>query len=403
MISMIKEKRKILFGLIITLLICFTACKDISSDNKQEDTIAEEDKIIQYSDRLSYLLEYPVDSLAFPRSADDNGIIKKVPSKDWTSGFFPGTLWKIYQLTGDARYKAKAKEWTTFIEKEKYNDRTHDMGFKVFCSFGNGYRMTNDESYRVIILESAETLSTRYNSIVGSIRSWDFNKEEWQFPVIIDNMMNLELLFEASNYSEDPKYYNIAQQHANTTLKNHFRENNSSYHVIDYDTITGNIRTKVTHQGFRNESSWARGQAWGLYGYTMAYRYTEDVEFLEQSKKIASFFMEHKNLPEDAVPYWDFDAPNIPSEPRDASAAAVIASGMIELYEYTKDKKYLEFADEIITSLSSKKYVIQKETNVPFILNHSTGNWPKNDEINGPINYADYYFLEAILRRKNLK
>ncbi|SEL25568.1 Glycosyl Hydrolase Family 88 [Aquimarina amphilecti] len=400
---MIKEKRKIFPGLIITLLICFTACKDISSDNKQEETIAEEDKIIQYSDRFSYLLDYSVDSLAFPRSADDNGIIKKVLSKDWTSGFFPGTLWKIYQLTGDTKYKAKAKEWTTFIEKEKYNDRTHDMGFKVFCSFGNGYRMTNDESYRAIILESAETLSTRYNSTVGSIRSWDFNKEEWQFPVIIDNMMNLELLFEASNYSEDPKYYNIARQHANTTLKNHFRENNSSYHVIDYDTITGKIRTKVTHQGFSNESSWARGQAWGLYGYTMAYRYTKDIAFLEQSKKIASFLMEHKNLPEDAIPYWDFDAPNIPSEPRDASAAAVIASGMIELYEYTKDKKYLEFADEIIASLSSKKYIIQKETNVPFILSHSTGNWPKNDEINGPISYADYYFLEAVLRRKNLK
>ncbi|WP_108803499.1 glycoside hydrolase family 88 protein [Aquimarina sp. Aq107] len=400
---MIKEKRKTFPGLIITLLICFTACKDISSDSKQEETIAEEDKIIQYSDRFSYLLEYSVDSLAFPRSADDNGIIKKVPSKDWTSGFFPGTLWKIYQLTGDTKYKAKAKEWTTFIEKEKYNDRTHDMGFKVFCSFGNGFKITNNAAYKDIIIESAQTLSTRYNTTVGSIRSWDFNKEEWQFPVIIDNMMNLELLFEASNYSKDTTYYNMANQHARTTLKNHFRDNNSSFHVVDYDTITGDIRAKVTHQGFRNESSWARGQAWGLYGYAMAYRYTNNVEFLEQSKKIAAFLMDHNNLPEDAIPYWDFDAPNIPSEPRDASAAAVIASGMLELYEYTKDKKHLEFADKIITSLSSKKYVIQKESNVPFILSHSTGNWPKNDEINGPINYADYYFLEAVLRRKNLR
>ncbi|WP_299223018.1 glycoside hydrolase family 88 protein [uncultured Aquimarina sp.] len=399
---MIKEKRfRAHIALMLIMLTFCVGCKDASSENKEE--IIEQDTVLKYADRFSYLLEYPLDSLAFPRSADENGTIKKVPSKDWTSGFFAGNLWLIYKITGDARYSNRAKEWTAFIEKEKYNDRTHDMGFKVFCSFGNGYKITNDESYKNIIIESAQTLFTRYNSTVRSIRSWDFNKEEWQFPVIIDNMMNLELLFEASNYSEDSKYYEIAEQHAKTTLKNHFRGNNSSYHVVDYDTITGDIRSKVTHQGFGNESSWARGQAWGLYGFTMAYRYTKNVEFLEQSKKIASFLMNHVNLPKDAVPYWDFDAPNIPSEPRDASAAAVIASGLIELYEYTGDKKYLDFSDRIMGNLSSMKYVIQNESNIPFILNHSTGNWPKNDEINGPISYADYYFLEAILRRANIK
>lgn len=399
---MIKEKRFRPYVFLVILLVFFIGCKNTSSDNKEE-LIIQQDSVIKYADRFSYLLEYPLDSLAFPRSADENGSIKKVPSKDWTSGFFAGSLWLIYKITGDEKYSDKAKKWTAFIEKEKNNDKTHDMGFKVFCSFGNGYKITNDESYKSIILESAQTLSTRYNSTVGSIRSWDFNKEEWQFPVIIDNMMNLELLFEASNYSEDSKYYEIAEQHAKTTLKNHFRNSNSSYHVVDYDTITGNIRSKVTHQGFGNESSWARGQAWGLYGFTMAYRYTKNVEFLEQSKKIAGFLMNHINLPEDAIPYWDFDAPNIPSEPRDASAAAVIASGLIELYEHTSDKKYLDFSDRIMSNLSSIKYVIQNESNIPFILNHSTGNWPKNDEINGPISYADYYFLEAILRRTSIK
>ncbi|AXT51587.1 glucuronyl hydrolase [Aquimarina sp. BL5] len=399
---MIKEKRFRPHVFLVILLVFFIGCKNTSSDNKEE-LIIQQDSVIKYADRFSYLLEYPLDSLAFPRSAGENGSIKKVPSKDWTSGFFAGSLWLIYEITGDDKYSDKAKKWTAFIEKEKNNDRTHDMGFKVFCSFGNGYKITNDESYKSIILESAQTLSTRYNSTIGSIRSWDFNKEEWQFPVIIDNMMNLELLFEASNYSEDSKYYEIAEQHAKTTLKNHFRNNNSSYHVVDYDTITGNIRSKVTHQGFGNESSWARGQAWGLYGFIMAYRYTKNVEFLEQSKKIAGFLMNHINLPEDAIPYWDFDAPNIPSEPRDASAATVIASGLIELYEHTGDKKYLDFSDRIMSNLSSIKYIIQNESNIPFILNHSTGNWPKNDEINGPISYADYYFLEAILRRTSIK
>ncbi|WP_378181290.1 glycoside hydrolase family 88 protein [Aquimarina sp. SS2-1] len=399
---MTKEKRLITPIFLIIALVIFTECKNTSSSNKK-DSIIQEDIAVNYSDRFTYLLEYPLDSLAFPRSADEDGVIKKVPSKDWTSGFFPGSLWLIAKITGDTVYSNRAKEWTVYIEKEKHNDRTHDMGFKVFCSFGNGYKTTNDESYKNIIVESAQTLSTRYNETVGAIRSWDFNKDEWQFPVIIDNMMNLELLFEASDYTGDSTYFKIANQHARTTLKNHFRENNSSYHVVDYDTITGGVRSKVTHQGFSNESSWARGQAWGLYGYTMAFRYTKNKEFLEQAKIIADFIIKHKNLPEDGIPYWDFSAPNIPSEPRDASAAAIIASGLIELYEYTKDTRYLDFSDRIINSLSSEKYVIQNKSNIPFILNYSTGNWPKNDEINGPISYADYYFLEAILRRDNLK
>lgn len=397
-----KEKGRIFASKIIILLLIFTSCKDTSTD-KPDEEIDGVNTIAKYSDRFSYLLEYPIDSITFPRSADANGVIKKVPSKDWTSGFFPGSLWNIYRLTDDIRYRDRAKEWTAFIEKEKYNGKTHDMGFKVFCSFGNGYKILNDPAYKDIIIASAKTLSTRYDDKIGSIRSWDFNKEEWQFPVIIDNMMNLELLFEASTYSQDQRYYDIAEQHAKTTLKNHFRTDNSSYHVVDYDTITGHIRSKVTHQGFGKESSWARGQAWGLYGYTMAYRYTENIEFLEQAKKIATFLINHNRLPEDGIPYWDFDAPKIPNEPRDASAAAIIASAMIELYEYTTDKKYLEFSDKIISSLSSENYVIQDEDEVPFILNHSTGNWPKNDEIDGPISYADYYFLEAILRRKALK
>ncbi len=389
------------FYTLCCLIILTAACKNASKEPL--NALVKEEKIVAYADRFSDLLNYPVDAVAFPRSADSSGQIKKVPSKDWTSGFFPGSLYMIYQLTEDKKYLNRAKEWTALVEDQKFNDKTHDMGFKIFCSFGNGYRLEKDSTYKAIIIHSAKTLGTRYNKTVGATRSWDFNKEQWQFPVIVDNMMNLELLFEATNYSGDSTYYKMADQHAKTTLKNHFRTNHSIYHVVDYDTIRGNVRMKVTHQGFNDESTWARGQGWGIYGYTMSYRYTKNPAFLEQAKNTADFFMNHPNLPEDGIPYWDFDAPKIPNEPRDASAGALVASALIELYQYTKEQKYLDFSDKIMNALSSSAYVLQKNTTIPFILDHATGNWPKNDEIDGPLNYADYYFLEALVRRKNLQ
>lgn len=383
----------------------FLNCKDKSTSNSTSTEGSNEvaNKEVSFKDRFPNLLTYKVDSLAFPRSGSaKNNTVKKVPSKDWTSGFFPGTLWQVYELTGDQKYLEKAKEWTAYVEQEKFNDRTHDMGFKVFCSFGQGYKLSKNKAYKDVIIKSAQTLKTRYNSTVGSIRSWDFNKDIWKFPVIVDNMMNLELLFEASILAGDPSFKEIAYQHAKTTLKNHFRPDGSIYHVVDYDPETAKVRSKVTHQGFNDASTWARGQGWGIYGFTMAYRYTKDPSFLKRAQETANFIMNHPRLPKDAIPYWDLDAPNIPNEPRDASAAAVIASGLIELYGFTNDKAYLDFSDRIIKSLSSKEYVISNDTSIPFILDHSTGNWPKNDEIDEPISYADYYFLESIIRRKNI-
>lgn len=369
--------------------------------NKQSNVKVDSKNTITYQERLSKLLNYPVDSLSFPRSATSDGLTKKVTSKDWTSGFFPGSLWYTYQLTNDEKYLEKAKDWTVLIEQEKNNNCTHDMGFKVFCSFGNGYKVIKDTIYKKIIIKSAQTLATRYNAKIQAIKSWDFGKDKWIFPVIIDNMMNLELLFEAAKYSKDSTYKYIAYQHAKTTLKNHFRPDNSTFHVVDYDTTSGNARNKLTHQGFADTSSWARGQAWAVYGCTMVYRYTKDVLFLSQAKKTANFFINHSNLPNDGIPYWDFNAPKIPNELRDASAAAIMASALIELNRYTKKDEYIDYANKVITSLSSPNYIIQNETDIPFILYHSTGNWPKNDEINGPINYADYYYLEALVRKKN--
>lgn len=353
--------------------------------------------------RYQTFLNYKPDSLAFPRSFyfDKNEINKK-PSKDWTSGFYAGNLWQLYQLTGNEKYKELAKKWTAFIEKEKYNDRTHDMGFKIFCSFGQGLKHINSQNYKDIIIKSSETLSTRFNETVGSIRSWDFNKKRWDFPVIIDNMMNLEMLFEATKISGDSTFHKIAVTHANTTLKNHFRPDNSCFHVVDYNPENGEVRMKVTHQGIADDSSWARGQGWAIYGYTMAYRYTKDKKYLDRAEATAKFFLEHPNLRKDGIPYWDFNDPDIPNAPRDVSAGALVASAMVEMFQYTNNQKYLDYSKKVINTLMSEEYIISEDLQAPFILKHSTGNYPKNDEIDEPIVYADYYFLETLLRLKSL-
>ena len=386
--------------MILVFTVLFTACKlKVHSEKTTNSTDIKNLLELRYK----MLLDYPLDSTAFPRAMNlHTGDIKKVPSKDWTSGFFAGNLWQLYQLTGKAAYKEKAAKWTAFIEKEKFNNRTHDMGFKVFCSFGKGLEVEENEDYKKVIVKSAQTLSTRFNKKVGAIRSWDFNKDIWEFPVIIDNMLNLELLFEATKISGDETFRNIAITHANATLKNHFRADQSTWHVVVYDTITGFVKNKVTHQGFNDDSAWARGQSWAIYGYTMLYRYTKDVAYLKQAEATANFFINHKSMPKDGIPYWDFKDPNIPKAARDVSAATVTASALIELYGFTKNEMYLNYADKVLNTLNSEDYILGKNIVAPFIFGHSTGNWPKNDEIDEPIVYADYYYLEAILRKKAL-
>ena len=383
-------------------LLIFVALLLLGCSRKKGNIESEIDRLLVK--RYDKLLTYSVDSLAFPRSYSyKRNAIKKVPSKDWTSGFFAGNLWQLYSLTGNQDYIKKAEEWTAFIEKEKFNNRTHDMGFKVFNSFGNGLKIKENNPYKNIIVESAKTLSTRFNNNIKSIRSWDFNKKVWQFPVIIDNMMNLELLFEATKISGDSSFHNLAVTHANTTLKHHFRPDNSCYHVVDYDTLTYQPRMKVTHQGINDESFWTRGHGWGIYGYTLAYRYTKDVRYLNRAITTAEYFLNHKNLPKDGIPYWDFDDPAIPNAPRDVSAGTIVAAAMVEIYGYTQDEKYLDYSKKVITSLKSTDYILASDFDAPFILDHSTGNWPKNDEIDEPIAYGDYYFLETLIRLKNLK
>ena len=306
----------------------------------------------------------------------------------------------MYEYTGKTEWRSKAEEFTALMEKEPKNGNSHDVGFKVYNSYGNGYRLTNNEEYKRKVLQGAATLVTRFNKNVGCIRSWDFGT--WQYPVIIDNMMNLELLFAATRLSGDSSYYKIAVTHANTTMKNHFRPDHSCFHVLDYDTITGRVIGGSTLQGYADGSAWARGHAWALYGFTMCYRETRDPAYLKVADEIALFIYNHPRLPADKIPYWDFDVPGIPNEPRDASAAAIIASALYELQGYSANRgQYKALADKILASLIGH-YRSPIGTHHGFILLHSTGHKPVNSEVDTPLIYADYYFLEALLRRKRL-
>lgn len=356
----------------------------------------------------------------FPRTMKKDGSLVTTDLYGWTSGFFPGTLWFLYEFTNDSWWKKVAEKWTLPLQPNMNNTRDHDVGFMMYNSFGKGYALTKDESYKEILIQTANSLMTRFNPNVQSIKSWEGGKAHngttvWQFPVIIDNMMNLELLFWASKVTSDKKYYEVAVTHANTTIKNHLREDFSCYHVVDYDSITGVVRDQATAQGYADNSAWARGQAWGIYGFTMVYRETGDPKYLSVAQKMADFFLHHPSLPKDKIPFWDFNAgqegyvkewkfdeTKIGYVPKDASAAAIAASALLELCQYTKNQEYRDSAVKIIENLSSGRYRANIGENAGFLLMHSTGSLPHGKEIDVPLVYTDYYFLEALMRYRNL-
>ncbi len=339
-----------------------------------------------------------------PRTFEDNEI-KTSSYRAWISGFFPGVLWYLYENNPTKELKKQAEIYTSRVKEAKDITTNHDVGFMLYCSFGNGYRLTKNPEYLEVMKTGAQSLSTRYDSIVGLIQSWNSN-DKWQYPVIIDNMMNLEFLIFVAKTTGENRLMDIANSHAKKTLENHFRLDYSSFHVVSYDTITGKPHAKNTHQGYSDESAWARGQAWGVYGYTMMYRETGKPEYLDQARSIASFIINHPNMPEDKVPYWDFNSPEIPNAPRDASAAAIMASALIELSQLDKSadsSKWLTFAKQQIRSLTSPAYLAEVGTNGGFILKHSVGNYNKNAEVDVPLTYADYYYVEALTRLKKLQ
>jgi hypothetical protein len=332
----------------------------------------------------------------------EHGKLVTTPTNAWTSGFFPGSLWYLFEATGDARWRDAAEKFNAFLGPEQHNRHTHDVGFILYCSFGNGLRLTGNAAYRPVLLNGARSLITRFNANVGCLQSWDA-RNGWDFPVIIDNMMNLELLLWAAREDPAGSYRAIALRHADTTIKHHFRADGSSVHVVDFDPASGRVEARVTHQGAADDSAWARGQAWGLYGFTMMYRETRDPRYLEQARKIAAFIMHHPRLPADKVPYWDFDAPGMPGAPRDAAAAAIICSALLELRTHVTGAaatEYSTFAEQLLRSLASPAYLAQPGENGGFLLMHATGNHPKNSEVDVPLIYADYYFIESLLRAR---
>ena len=330
---------------------------------------------------------------------------------DWRSGFFPGSMWYLYELTGDSTLVPLAEKYTEAIAEAQNLTSHHDIGFIINCSYGNGRRFVKSTEYDSVLVQAAKSLCTRFRPDAGVIQSWNTSPGSWQAsrgwtcPVIIDNMMNLELLFEATKISGDSTFYNVAVAHANTTLKEHFRDNGSCYHVVDYNPANGEVFSRQTGQGYADESAWSRGQAWAIYGYTMCYRETGDQRYLDQAIKTFDFMRNHANATADKIPYWDMDAPDVPNEPRDASAAAVIASALYELSTYPVENpgQYKDYADDIMISLSSDEYTAKPGENGRFILKHSTGSIPHNSEVDVPLNYADYYYLEALKRKRDIE
>lgn len=348
----------------------------------------------QYEAMLARLTNSP----RFPRSYE-NGRHRLVDARDWTSGFFPGALWYLYEYTRDPKFLAAASNYTARLESIQSFRGHHDIGFMLFCSYGNGLRLAGNADYKGVLLRGADSLASRYKPEVGLIRSWDFGR--WQYPVIVDNMMNLELLLWAAKNGGDARLREIALSHADRTLTNHYRPDYSSYHLVDYNPTSGAVLRKQTVQGYADETAWARGQAWGLYGFTMMARETGRAEYLAHATNIANFILNHPRLPADKIPYWDFDAPKIPNEPRDVSAAAVMSSALIELSGLVRGeagRRYLDLARQQLLSLTSTNYLAVPGHDGDFILRHSVGHIPEKHEIDVPIIYADYYFLEALLR-----
>ena len=348
----------------------------------------------QYDRLLASIKDDP----KLPRTIAD-GKVKTVDPTDWTSGFFPGSLWYLYEYTRDPKWLAAATNYTDRLDGVKNFHGSHDIGFILGCSYGNGYRLTTNAAYRAVLLQGAESLASRFDPQVGLIRSWDHGK--WKYPVIVDNMMNLELLTWAAREGGGARLREIATSHADKTRQNHFRADYSSFHLVDYNPTNGVVLEKRTVQGATDGSAWSRGQAWALYGFTMMARETRDPAYLGQATNIANFIRNHPRLPADKVPYWDFDAPDIPDAPRDASAAAIMSSALIELSGMVggdAGRQYLTLAREQLLSLCSPAYLAKPGENGNFILEHSVGYLPKNREVDVPLNYADYYFLEALLR-----
>ena len=416
--------KKRLLPFIIGAMLAVTACQETPKENwtthalnvashqlKLTATEIADSTLMPRSIWTGYDVDFLVSQMEqnleiFQDSLWPNTPVQKIGKRrlcnisNWTSGFFPGSLWYTYELTGDEKLKAQAIKYTNLLNPIRHYKDNHDIGFMMNCSYGNALRLSPNDTIQAILVETADNLCERFDPQIGCIRSWNFG--HWNYPVIIDNMMNLDLLFNASKLTGSNKYYDVAVKHAKTTMKHHFRPDFTCYHVVSYNN-DGTVESKGTHQGKHHESSWSRGQAWAVYGYTACYRETQDTDFLKHAIHIANMIMERVKT-DDNIPYWDYNAPALKDTPRDASAAAVTASAFLELSTFAPDgQKYYKYAENLLKNLSGKEYLAEKSTNQGFILMHSVGSLPHGSEIDTPINYADYYYLEALKRYLDMR
>jgi unsaturated chondroitin disaccharide hydrolase len=331
--------------------------------------------------------------------------VRKATAEEWCSGFWPAVLWMDYIASGDTVLLRPARGYTESLRGIAYRPVfDHDIGFLMMCSYGKGYEVTRNDDYRQVLLASADSLATLFNPVVGTLLSWprEVKPRHWPHNTIMDNMINLDLMFWAAKHGGNPLLYDLAVTHAMTTMRHHFRSDGSCYHVAVYDTISGDFIKGVTHQGYADYSMWSRGQSWAIYGYTMVYRYTHKQVFLDFAQKVTDIYLKRlSETSDDMIPVWDMDAPD--RNVKDASAACVVADALLELQDYVKGEKqqrYREAAVKMLKQLSGKRYRSGKR-NVSFLL-HSTGHHPAGSEIDASIIYADYYYLEALLRAKAL-
>ncbi|HEY9415659.1 MAG TPA: glycoside hydrolase family 88 protein, partial [Pseudonocardia sp.] len=354
--------------------------------------------VLTYTEQRLIATDAALNPPAYPVRTKPGGLWLTAGADDWTAGFYPATLWRTFERTQDPAWRQRAVTWQAGLARQTKQDST-DLGFKLFDTFGTGYQLTGDESYKRVVLDGADTVSHRFNPKVGMFRVWDKSADQTQFRVNIDATMNLELMFWAGQNGGNPQYAEMAKRHAERALTDLVRPDGGTWMVAMYDQKTGALVGHSTKQGYATESTWARGQSWAVYGFTMAYRYTKDPRFLDGARRTADYFM--RRLPPDHVPYWDFDVPNKATAPRDTSAAAVVASALVELSGFETDpaakQRDTDNARDLLTALSSPTYAPRAQPKFAAILQHGTQHFPAGWADTG-IAFGDYYFVEALNR-----
>ena len=386
-------------------LLCLSSC----TTEKAFDTDSQLDYCHQQVEKALAALQ-PYDFTQEPRNILDGQALwncREAKAEEWCSGFWPGILWMDYASRNEeerAELGKVAAGYTEVLKPLAYQPAyDHDLGFIIINSFLKGYEQTHNEEYKTIALAAADTLATLFNPTVGTMLSWPRHVKDYGgHNTIMDNMINLELLLWAADNGGSPRLRDIAVKHAETTMENHFRPDGSCYHVAVYDTLTGDFIKGVTHQGYADWSMWSRGQSWAIYGYTMVYRYTHDKRFLDFAQKVTDIYLKRLGeTSDDWVPLWDMDDPRGTEAPKDASAACVVASALLDLCQYVEVEKaetYRAAAEHMLTDLSTERYQ-SRDKNVAFLM-HSTGHHPAGSEIDACIVYADYYYIEALLKYK---